>query len=295
MKKIVAGIVGLACLSAPARAVAPAYGEVNDNRRVENIVEGARATRVVYFRSKKDWKPSRPIKWISIVGGEFKMATDEKTYSIKTFDMTETLVTVEQYEECVNTTNPATGKAWCTEPDTREYCNWHKADRLLHPVNCVSFAQVNMYARFKDARLPSETEYEYAATNGGTTLYPWGNERATCKFAWVSGDEAYDYGCGKGRTTAPVCSIPAGNTLDGLCDMVGNVWEFTQDKQQLGITNRPLNGSAFEGEGFGSYRVVRGGSFYEEDIGILPAVPRGFGASAFLFPDRGFRIARSSR
>lgn len=105
----------------------------------------------------------------------------------------------------------------------KQYCNSDKPGRQLHPVNCVDWEQANQYAKFKGARLPSDAEYEYAATSGGKNQkYPWGNEDETCDKAVMSGKG--DYGCGS-EATMPVCSKPAGNTAKGLCDMVGNVWQ----------------------------------------------------------------------
>ena len=45
-----------------------------------------------------------------------------------------------------------------------------------YAVGGVSFEQALEYAELVGKRLPSEAEYEFAATNGGATSYPWGNE-----------------------------------------------------------------------------------------------------------------------
>ena len=128
--------------------------------------------------------PETPVEWVTVGGGKFTMGTDDGTDlfkdakpihedSIKNFEMSKTLVTVEQYAECVI-------KGGCTEPGTGSYCNWGVAGRQRHPINCVDWDQANQYAKFKSARLPSESEYEYAATSGGKNQkYPWGNEDAT--------------------------------------------------------------------------------------------------------------------
>ncbi len=298
MKRIGAVIVGLACLSAAARAAAPAYGELNDDlfKGVKKGMNEVKATKVGYIPAKgpNGGKPSQALEWVSIAGGKFQLGTPDfddakpitdKTYTIKTFEMSKTLVTVEQYAECVV-------KGGCTKPGTGSYCNSGKAGRELHPINCVDWEQANQYAKFKDARLPSESEWEYAATSGGKNQkYPWGNEDATCDKAVMYGNGGY--GCGSDGTM-PVCSKPKGNTAQGLCDMSGNVWQWVQDKYQSSYANTPLDGSASEG-GTGSYRVVRGGSFYNEDAGYLRADYRDGIAPAYRDVSIGFRLARSSR
>ena len=155
---------------------------------------------------------AKPVEWITINGGKFTMGTDSgeqgfedakpiREVAIKTFDMSKTAVTVEQYAECVF-------KGHCTEPKTGDYCNWGVAGRKLHPVNCVSWDQAYEYARFKGGRLPSESEWEYAATSGGKNQkYPWGNEEPTCDKAVMFGNGGY--GCGKTARCRSVQSLPA--------------------------------------------------------------------------------------
>jgi len=240
-------------------------------------------------------EPATPIEWISISGGKFTMGTDsgEKGFedvkpihevAIKAFDMSKTAVTVGQYAKCVI-------KGKCTEPGAGEYCNWGKAGRQLHPVNCVDWGQAKKYARFKGGRLPSESEWEYAATSGGKNQkYPWGNEDATCDKAVMYGNGGN--GCGT-NSTMPVCSKTAGNTAQGLCDMAGNVWQWVQDKYQNSYTGASADGSAFEGAG--SSRVLRGGSFFTQDAWDLRAGNRARGDPGDRYGSIGFRLARSSR
>ncbi len=238
-------------------------------------------------------KPGQAVEWVSIGGGKFMMGTDDGTdwfkgakpiheVNIKTFEMSKTLVTVEQYAECVI-------KGGCSGPSTGDHCNWGVAGRQRHPINCVEWEQANEYANFiKGARLPSESEYEYAATSEGRQIdgknqkYPWGNEDATSDKAVMSGNG-----------TMPVCSKPAGNTAQGLCDMSGNVWEWMQDKYQPSYVGAPTDGSAFEGAGY--FRVVRGGSFGYGDAGRLRADLRNSVGPGIRYSLIGFRLARSSR
>jgi iron(II)-dependent oxidoreductase len=232
-------------------------------------------------------KPSEPVEFVTLAGGKFTMGTDDggiaftnakpiREVAVKTFAISKTLVTVEQYAECVI-------KGGCTEPATGRYCNWGVAGRQRHPINCVDWDQANQFAKFKGARLPSESEYEYAATSGGKNQkYPWGNEDATSDRAVMSGNG-----------TMPVCSKPAGNTAQGLCDMSGNVWEWVQDKYQSSYAGAPADGSAFEGAG--PYRVLRGGSFSDADAWYLRADFRDRGDPGYRLDYIGFRLAKSSR
>lgn len=235
-----------------------------------------------------------PVSWVTINGGKFIMGNLTNNFgisfnelkpahevSIRTFAMAKTAVTVEQYAECV-----ANGK--CTEPGTGTLCNWGKADRQFHPVNCVTWNQANQYARFKGARLPTEAEWEYAAASGGRAQsYPWGNEEPSCDNAVMFGRGGP--GCGK-NSTMPVCSKPDGNTLQGLCDMSGNVGQWVQDNYHDSYNGAPNDGSEFAGGGPG--RVVRGGSFKAYSSILMSVVARLSNAPATVNPEVGFRIVR---
>jgi formylglycine-generating enzyme required for sulfatase activity len=265
--------------------------------------------------------PTKPLKWISINGGKFAMGTvsGEKDFEnakpvhevdVKNFEMSETDVTVEQYTECVD-------KGMCTSPETGSGCNWGVKGRKFHPVNCVSWDQATQYARFireqpgfEGARLPSESEWEYAAKSGGKKQkYPWGNDDATCSRAvmYGRGNRAIDYlegalgrddrpGCGTSGTM-PVCSKPKGNAkVSGgeLCDMSGNVYQWVQDKYQNSYNGAPDNGSALEAAP-GPFRVVRGGSFLNIDARGLRVDLRNIFEPGHSDRNVGFRLARSSR
>ena len=44
---------------------------------------------------------------------------------------------------------------------------------------------------------------------------------------------------------SPVCNTPNGNSLDGLCDMIGNVFEFVLDEYHYNYDGSPNDGSAW--------------------------------------------------
>ncbi|MEQ1919292.1 MAG: formylglycine-generating enzyme family protein, partial [Elusimicrobiota bacterium] len=113
------------------------------------------------------------------------------------------------------------------------------------PVVNVDWAQAKKFSAWAGGRLPSEAEWSHAARSGGKALdYPWGYDEATCETAVIRG-------CGTGA--APVCSKPGGNSAQGLCDMAGNVWEWTRDW----FNGAPADSVA----GPGTARVFRGGSW----------------------------------
>lgn len=169
---------------------------------------------------------------------------------VGTFRMSKTEVTVAQYRACVKA-----GR--CTKPNTGKYCNWGKARRGAHPVNCVDSRQSRAFCRWAGGRLPSEAEWEYAARSGGKDWkYPWGDEAATCYRTVM---DRRGIGCGKKRTW-PVCSKTAGNTSQGLCDMAGNVQEWTEDCWHDNYSGAPSDGSAWTKNCSSTFRVIRGGS-----------------------------------
>ncbi len=162
-----------------------------------------------------------------------------------------TEVTVDAYSACV-------AAGGCTAPPfISPYCNWGVAGRGLHPVNCVTWQQVYEYCAWAGKRLPTEAEWEKAARGTDGRKYPWGNETATCEYAVT-----YENGCGCGiDSMMPVCSkSPAGDSPYGLCDMAGNVLEWTADWY---LSNYYSTSPASNPTGpiSGSTRVYRGGWF----------------------------------
>jgi len=245
------------------------------------------------------------LTWVRIPGGTFQMgsnhgADDEKpvhSVTLSTFEMTATEVTVAQYRKCVDA-------GVCNVPYADgSYCNWGISDRNNYPVNCVDWNHATTYAKWVGGRLPTEAEWEYAARSGGRNhKYPWGNQTATCSYAVM--EENGGRGCGR-ESTWPVCSKPAGNTSQGLCDMSGNVWEWVEDWYDSGYYKNSPSSNPI-GPVSGSYRIARGGAF-----GMFMAVSREYyydtlrtsnrasiipscGPNIYIF-SLGFRCARDVR
>jgi formylglycine-generating enzyme required for sulfatase activity len=188
--------------------------------------------------------------------GSTTVSSDEQPVhqvTVPSFEMTESEVTVQQYGACVTA-------GACTAPDTGTNCNWNDPGYEDHPVNCVDWNQAKEFCTWAGGRLPSEAEWEFAARSGGQDIeYPWGDDAATCSYA-VMDDDTHTDGCDTGRTWS-VCSITAGNSAQGLCDLAGNVWEWVEDDYHSDYTGAPADGSAWVESPRSSHRVRRGGCF----------------------------------
>jgi len=140
-----------------------------------------------------------------------------------------------------------------------------------HPVIGVTWDDAQAYCKWANARLPSETEWEYAACSGQRTVFPWGDQwdRSKANSASyrigqdVHSSEQYDplfsthYGGAK-VMTMPVGSFAA-NSL-GLYDMAGNVSEWCEDQYDRYHGNRTQPPHEYGPFGYArGGRVVRGG------------------------------------
>ena len=227
---------------------------------------------------------------VTIPGGTYQMGATDLPYAqpihpvtLPTFELRRTEVTIGEYAACVTA-------GQCSTPLEGGYCNWNSGRGDNQPANCVSWEQAKTYCAWIGGRLPSESEWEYAARSGGQDyLYPWGNETATCALAVMSEGGT---GCGTGYTMA-VCSRPAGNSAQGLCDLAGNVWEWLEDDWHDDYTGAPGDGSAWVDDPRASNRVVRGGAFYY-GAGSLRAASRSAGYPFAGDFDIGFRCARDA-
>ncbi|PIR16530.1 MAG: hypothetical protein COV48_09700 [Elusimicrobia bacterium CG11_big_fil_rev_8_21_14_0_20_64_6] len=231
------------------------------------------------------------IDWVRVPGGAFEMGGEDyprekpvHTVRVREFEMGRTEVTNRQYQACVEA-------GACTLPDLN--CLAPSLRGHEQPAVCVSWFQARAFAKWAGGRLPSESEWEYAARSAGRAQrYPWGDSPPTCHRA-VFAENPYKPGCGRGSTW-PVCSKPRGNTKQGLCDMAGNVWEWTEDWYHDSYEGAPSDGSAWLGKSTSSFRSDRGGQWDGLAVNL-----RVFGRDSEdpeIISERGtgFRVARDA-
>ena len=161
----------------------------------------------------------------------------------------------------------------------------------FRPVENVSWEDAKSFIKKlseqtgKEYRLLSESEWEYMARAGSTTEYPWGDEIDSSKAKYDSED-------GSKIGTVPVGSYSA--NAFGVHDTAGNVREWVEDCKHKGYKDAPTDGSAWlsENEGNCKERVLRGGSWGNDDTGLRSAA-RNWGDAAVRSNGIGFRIART--
>nr|MBX2810436.1 formylglycine-generating enzyme family protein [Myxococcales bacterium] len=167
------------------------------------------------------------------------------------FHMDETEVTVAAYTQCVQA-------GICAATETRKHCNYDKAGRQEHPINCVTWYQAKKYCEAWGKRLPTEAEWEYAARAKDGDLYPWGNVSPKAR--------RLEFGTSwRPYTTKKVKSYPV--TAHGLYEMAGNVSEWVEDCYDSGIyknrSDKVISDPLHQPKRCRSRRrVVRGGGVY---------------------------------
>ncbi|TKJ43962.1 hypothetical protein CEE36_02255 [candidate division TA06 bacterium B3_TA06] len=157
-----------------------------------------------------------------------------------------------------------------------------KAGRESYPVSQVSWYGAAAYAEWAGKRLPTEAEWEFAASNNGTTLYPWdgGWHDDYCNWGEEGKLDGYEF-------TAPVDSFAKGKNHYDCYNMVGNVFEWVSDWY---APYSPADTINPKGPQTGTQKAYRGGSFAEGKEWMTTRARQG-ADPAEASPCIGFRCA----
>jgi formylglycine-generating enzyme required for sulfatase activity len=215
-------------------------------------------------------------------------------------------ITWDQWDECVRDgvcDGPSVEAALKLDRDGKPIQNYVDHVRGNHPVVGVSWWDAQTFIHWLNRkigkehyRLLSESEFEYAARAGTTTVYGWGNEPSH-DYANYGKDTGQDVGgMAEGRdkwidSTSPVCSFPT--NAFSLCDMHGNVYQWVEDCYESDFSHLPTDGSAVK-SGNCAVRGFRSNSF-ESNAKTLRSANR-----AFVYAPNtrgrnylGFRVAKT--
>ena len=224
--------------------------------------------------------PGLQLEMVNIPAGKFKMGSTEegdeqpvRDVGLSAFRIGEHPVTNDQYAIYIGQTGYKSPAYW-------ENVNLGIAEPN-NPVVGVNWDDAAAFLEWLEMRLPTEAEWEYAARGTESLKYPWGNEWAASKATFYT------------NATAPVNAHPEGASPFGVMDMAGNVWEWVLGWYADEYNSKDLINP--KGPVTGTYRVLRGGSWYNNDPDRLRSALR-----CNLYPEIrgcsiGFRAAEGSK
>lgn len=153
-----------------------------------------------------------------------------------------------------------------------------------HPVHGVAIEDARAYARWLSVRtgrrfrLPTEAEWELAATGGDTRAFPWGDDFDPARANTLEGGPL---------TTTPIGAYPDGSAPCGARDLAGNVEEWVDERY------RPYPGGQVVEDDLWhldpNYQITRGGSYAR--FGDLARCRRRHGPFPRDLYVVGFRVA----
>lgn len=136
------------------------------------------------------------------------------------------------------------------------------------PRTNISWLEARDFCTSRSGRLPTESEWEYAARGPDSTNYPWGNEFAL------------DYGVYQGNSGGEVAEVGSrgpGMSWVGAMDMSGNLWEWANTIYEPVRFVYPYTADdgREDGTDITTKRVIRGVSWYDGNDYYARAANRG--------------------
>lgn len=196
------------------------------------------------------------VEFVSITGGTYTMGSPVECFrgcdldefpqvsvTVSDFEMMTYAVTYEQFVEYVNNIIESAETEEAKTAITNRYAgivDYRGSEdyQTKSAVNGVTWNEAMDFCAWLDSEtgtLPTEAQWEYAATGGNDQVFPWGGSYVGDTFdGWNgeivnSGVSCGDEPCDPYILWSPVDIYPAGISPFGLYNMSGNVWEYTSD------------------------------------------------------------------
>jgi ergothioneine biosynthesis protein EgtB len=168
----------------------------------------------------------------------------------------------------------------------RDFAGLHQASsKADEPVSHVSFFEASAFAKWIGKRLPTEAEWEKAATfapdTGQFRAFPWGDEPID-----ESKGNLFENGL---WSPAPVGSFPAGQNAFGCHQMIGDVWEWTTS-DYVPYPGFKSEFDEYNDKWFVNQKVLRGGSYATPQVHVRSTY-RNFFHAHERWMTSGFRCA----
>jgi len=256
--------------------------------------------------SKKKYRFQPPVM-VTIPEGEFMVGTSEdqirlllmqEDWAQEWFDSD--LFEVEQPYHAVNLPAFEIGRTPVTNAEYYEFImdtgyraprGWvgftYKDETEDHPVTGINLEDCKAYIAWLNKRLlmnyrlPTEIEWEKAARGPDGRIYPWGNDFNPWRCNTIES--------GKMGTTSVGSFSPTGDSVYGVADMAGNVYQWTSSA----LTVYPYDPANLHENPKGKGKiVVRGGAWYYSRK-LARCASREIVLPTYQSPSLGFRLARS--
>ena len=159
------------------------------------------------------------------------------------------------------------------------------AEKLDHPVVCVSWDDAVAYAKWAGLSLPTEAQWEKAARGPKGLIFPWGNH-------WNANKCRNDKNKGNGQT-ATVWDYLKGTSGYGTLQQSGNVWEWCADWHEDSYYGKSPKKDP-TGPNGGSHRVCRGGCWFLDGATYFRGSDRHGIDPAYRSGLLGFPLVRNS-
>jgi len=281
--------LGIGLLNLGQKGLGPLAGLVTHNTKPQPTFTSTNYTFTLSPIHSLDstWtRPADGMVMVYVPEGNFTMGSNDfsdaqpvHTVYLNAYRIDKTDVTNAMYAQCVQAGNCQAPSPMVSQTRISYYGNSQYDN---YPVIYVSWNDAQAYCQWAGARLPTEAEWEKAARGTDGRIYPWGNDSPSISLL--------NYNGGVGDTSA-VGIYPSGVSPYGALDMAGNVWQWVND--WYGDTyygqSPPSNP---QGPSSGTYRVLRGGSWSDNEALVRSAF-RLRNDPVYADNDFGFRCTRS--